>query len=137
MGVADDVKNELMGSATGHAAAVWRNVAGWAASPRTLQDKVTRLMREWIEEASYSYDIGRPGLGDRRDPVGPRNALYRVLHEATVWIPRRRLADLKAKRGETDTVLGHAADAASYGDVNQRILARIAAKLDVDISDLQ
>lgn len=57
--------------------------------------------------------------------------------EVTLWLPRRTLKVLRDKAGKTDTTLGHAIDAASYGDVNYQILARIAEHLDIDISDIK
>lgn len=60
-----------------------------------------------------------------------------TLKEVTLWLPRRTLAALVAKRGKTDTTLGHAIDAASYGDINYRILAKIAEKVGADISGIQ
>lgn len=57
--------------------------------------------------------------------------------EITLWLPRRSLSDLRAKAGKVDTNLGHSIDAASYGDINYRVLKAIADKLDVDISDIK
>lgn len=60
-----------------------------------------------------------------------------AVREVTLWLPRRALSVLTGKRGGVDTTLGHAIDAASYGDINYRVLAKIAASLKVDISDIQ
>ncbi|MCC9182554.1 peptidoglycan DD-metalloendopeptidase family protein [Mycolicibacterium mageritense] len=76
---------------------------------------------------------------------GPNPSTVRTLQakataaarEVTLWLKRRPLAELISKRGETDTTLGHAIDAASYGDINYRILVKIADELDVDISDIK
>ncbi|QRZ05876.1 hypothetical protein [Mycolicibacterium austroafricanum] len=58
--------------------------------------------------------------------------------EVTLWLPRRALDVLRNKPHKgADTTLGHAIDAASYGDINYRILERIAKLLDVDISDIK
>lgn len=59
--------------------------------------------------------------------------------EATLYLPRRTPRDPFLRPDEEqkkDTTLGHAIDAASFGRINFLILKRIAAKLDIDISDL-
>ncbi|MGE2733865.1 C39 family peptidase [Mycolicibacterium vaccae] len=137
-----EVGAELVGNADHHVVKIWRNVKDWAAGSsnvRSLQDKVTRLLREWTEAAALpgeNYDVGRAD-GASLGPMGPRNALYRVLFETTFWQPRLPLARLRGKRGNKDTLLGHARDAASYGDVVDRKLDKIAAALDIDLSDVE
>lgn len=66
-----------------------------------------------------------------------QDKLTHAAREITLWLPRRSLTALRAKRGSPDTTLGHAIDAASYGDVIDRKLDRIAAKLGVDLSDIK
>jgi len=124
------VLNELSGNGNHHVVRVWRNVKEWAADVRTLQDKVTRVMRELIEEATFTYDVGRDDAP--RAPLGIRNAVFRILHESTLWLPRRSAKELSEKRGRKDTVLGHAVDAASYGELNYDLLVKIAKKLGVE-----
>lgn len=130
MAAVDDVINEVFGKPSGHVVALWTNVKEWAATskPRTLQDKVTRIARELLEQATYEYDEGRDA--EKRAPLGIRNAVFRVLREATMWLPRRSKAELDAKKNRKDTVLGHAVDAASYGQLNHELLVAINAKLD-------
>lgn len=86
--------------------------------------------------STINYDIDRPGIGKAREPLTPDRSIYRLLFEATYWLPRRTLTALRAKAGKPDTVLGHAVDAASYGAINNAILTRIAAHLQIDISDI-
>lgn len=68
-----------------------------------------------------------------------QDKLSHVAHEVMFWLPRRMPSDpflQPDNAGKKDTTLGHAIDAASFGRLNFLILKRLAAKLDVDISDL-
>lgn len=61
-------------------------------------------------------------------------------HEVTMWLPGRGLrdglADVVTNPARVDTTLGHAINAASLARVNYLILARLAAKMGVDIADV-
>lgn len=132
MASADDALNEVTGAQNVHVVKLWKNVAAWAkdsSNVRSIQDKVSRMARELMEEASFDYDEGLPGA---RTPMGIRNAVFRILREATMWLPRRSQAELDAKKSGRDTVLGHAIDAASYGQLNNELLQKIAKKLDIE-----
>jgi len=57
--------------------------------------------------------------------------------EITLWLPQRSIDDLKRRRGQVDTNLGHSINAASYGDKIWQAIERIAAALNVNISDIK
>lgn len=57
--------------------------------------------------------------------------------EVTKGLPERDLGDLKSRRGKSDTTLGHAINAASYGDKIWQALEVIAAKVGADISGIK
>jgi hypothetical protein len=66
--------------------------------------------------------------------------LSHAAHEVTMWLPARTLKDglqeVLATPARPDTTLGHAINSASLGRVNHQILLRLAAKLGVDVSDI-
>jgi hypothetical protein len=66
-----------------------------------------------------------------------QDKLSHTAHEVNFWLPARTLADLKSRSGKVDTTLGHAINAASYGDKVWQALELIAAKVGVDLSSIQ
>jgi hypothetical protein len=66
--------------------------------------------------------------------------LSHTAHEVTMWLPGRSLRDglqdVVASPARLDTTLGHSINAASLARVNYAILTRLAAKLGVDVSDI-
>ncbi|AOD24034.1 hypothetical protein IM25_22655 [Rhodococcus sp. p52] len=58
-----------------------------------------------------------------------RRALFAVAFEMTLHLRNRGLTALKASWGKTDTMLGHAVNAASWGRVNFELLKLIATKV--------
>lgn len=67
-----------------------------------------------------------------------QDKLSHIVHEVLFFLPQRTLADLKSRRGpRKDTTLGHAINAASYGDKIWQALEIIAAKVGADISQIQ
>lgn len=63
-----------------------------------------------------------------------QDKLSHASHEVTLYLPARALAELKQRRGVVDTTLGHAINAASYGDKVWQALEIIAAHVGADIS---
>jgi hypothetical protein len=99
----------------------------YATDPNTTGDK----------SMTTQYDVDRPNSDPAKRPkLDLTAAVFRTLFEATYWIKRRSLQALQAKGDRPDTVLGHAADAASYAVINHQLLVRIADKLDVDTTGL-
>jgi hypothetical protein len=66
-----------------------------------------------------------------------QDKLSHASHEVTLFLPARTVADLVSRRGKNDTTLGHAINAASYGDKIWQALQLIAAKAGVDLSGIQ
>lgn len=66
-----------------------------------------------------------------------QDKLSHASHEVTLFLPARALADLVSRRGKNDTTLGHAINAASYGDKIWQALELLAAKAGVDLSGIQ
>src|SRR5581483_9177310 len=99
-------------------------------------------VREWLSRLCWDLlrfepaaDVGREGSPAEGVRMGLRDAVSRILFEATLWLPRVSYKAAKADSGK-QTVLGHAINASSFGAFNAEVLARIATKLGVDISDL-
>lgn len=65
-----------------------------------------------------------------------QDKLSHTAHEVTLFLPARNVADLVSRRGKNDTTLGHAINAASYGDKIWQALELIAAKVGVDLSGI-
>jgi hypothetical protein len=66
-----------------------------------------------------------------------QDKLSHIAHEVMFFLPARNLGDLISRRGKRDTTLGHAINAASYGDKIWQALEIIAAKVDADISGVK
>jgi hypothetical protein len=71
-----------------------------------------------------------------------QDKLSHASREVTLWLPGRTL-DHEALKGfiadptRKDTTLGHAINAASLARINYLILQRIAAQLQIPISDIR
>lgn len=100
------------------------------ASAQEVQDEINGVANH------HEVVMGEGGPSPRKARTLQDKATT-AAREVTLWLPRRALAALREKAGKTDTTLGHAIDAASYGDINYRILAKIAKELNVDISDIK
>lgn len=84
-----------------------------------------------------NYDVNRPGQLGAPVALDLFGAVARTLFEATLWVARRGYKELVGKKSTPDTVLGHAADAASHAAINTEILLRIAKKQGVDVTDIE
>lgn len=110
----------------------------------TEWERKTKSVRNMIGTLAWDFTRGLPGLDTGRvaDPNGKKNrvspvdAIKRIAFEITLWIPRRGPSALKAKQGQKETALGHAADAASFGAINHALLVEIAKESGVDVDEV-
>jgi hypothetical protein len=65
-----------------------------------------------------------------------RRAVFACAFEMTLYLKRRGVAALKAKRGNADTMLGYSVDAASWGGINHELLVAVAKKVGMTDADI-
>ncbi|MGK9270509.1 hypothetical protein KXR83_05850 [Williamsia muralis] len=107
----------------------------------TEWERKTKSVRNMVGTLVWDLTRGLPGIdtGKVPDPDGKKNrvspvdAIKRIAFEITLWIPRRGPSALKAKQGNKETALGHAADAASFGAINHALIVEVARKQGVDV----
>lgn len=59
-----------------------------------------------------------------------------AVKEITLWLPRRTLRELRAKKGKVDTNLGHSIDAASASLLALEVALRVAEQVGADLDGI-
>lgn len=94
----------------------------------TAEDVTSELMGTNPPEKHHDVVVGDGGP----TPFTVRTVQSKVtetLKEVTKWLPLRSVEKLLSQEGNSDTVLGHAIRAASWGYHNHRALAKISQQL--------
>lgn len=98
----------------------------------TAEDVTTELMGTNLPANHHDVVVGDGGPA----PFTVRTVQSKVtetLKEVTKWLPIRPVEKLLSQEGSSDTVLGHAIRAASWGYHNYRLLTKLAQQ----VSDMQ
>lgn len=101
----------------------------------TAADVTAEIMGTNAPANHHDVVVHRNGPGQRVART-VQDKITTAVAEITLWLPRRALSELRAKRGKVDTNLGHSIDAASASLLALEVALRVAKKVGADVSDI-